>query len=73
MVKNEGLETLAPKRLLFQEGSESRFVGKEGNISIFILNWQLLASPATIQHVGSARKVLFPQHMITTKNITVRQ
>lgn len=59
---------LAPKRLLFQEGPESRFVEEEGSITIFTLNWQLVASLSTIQHVGNARKVLFPQHTINTKN-----
>lgn len=72
-MKNEGLGTLTPKRLLCQEGPESRFVGKEGSITIVTLNWQVVASPATIQHVGNAGKVLFPQHKITTNNITVRQ
>jgi len=30
-------------------------------------------SPATVELVGNAREALFPQHTITTKNITVRQ
>lgn len=69
------LKTLTPKRFSCDSRKDPNpdLWGREGSITISTLNWQLVVSSATVQHVGNARKVLFPQHMLTTKNITVRQ